>query len=69
MNDSIDATYNEVHARSACAIVRNVYFGGDYPNEEELIAAIGEENYAIALKIAGYTEDFWTTAAKIAYYL
>ena len=69
MTDSDDASYGDVHARSACAIVRNVYFSGDYPNEEELIAAIGEENYAIALKIAGYTEDFWATAAKIAYYL
>ena len=54
LNDSADASYGDVHARSACAIVRNVYFSGDYPNEEELIAAIGEENYAIALKIAGY---------------
>ena len=69
LTDSADASYGDVHARSACAIVRNVYFSGDYPNEEELIAKIGEENYAIALKIAGYTEDFWATAAKIAYYL
>jgi len=53
LTDSADATYGDVHARSACAIVRNVYFTGAY-SEEALIEELGEANYAIALKIAGY---------------
>jgi len=68
LTDSADASYNEVHARSACAIVRNVYFTGAY-SEEALIEELGEANYAIALKIAGYETFPETTAAKIAYYL
>ena len=68
--DNDNATYGAVHARSARATVRNLYFNGN-TTEEQVKAATGSY-YDQILAIAGY-ENFpvlsYPTAEQLAYYL
>ena len=69
LEDSSSAVYGAVHARSARAIVRKLYFSGSL-TESALKDKVGESNFKSILAIAGY-ESFPTDAAitNANYYL
>lgn len=68
--DSDNATYGDVHARSARAVVRKLYFNGN-TTEEQVKAKVGDY-YKQILAIAGYAAFpvlTYPTAEQLAYYL
>ena len=69
MSNSDDATYGSVHARSARAVVRKLYFNSS-TTEAQARAALGDF-YDFAQKIANYTfpTPAYPTAAQLTNYI